>query len=45
MNISKQADKVSSRSYVSLQHYRWQSFAYFTFNIMVIKEAREQAKN
>ena len=24
------ADKVSSRSYVNLQHYRWRSFAYFT---------------
>ena len=26
--------KVSSRSYVSLQHYRWRSFAYFTFTVL-----------
>ena len=27
------ADKVSCRSYVSLQHYHWRSFAYFTFTL------------
>ena len=25
------SDKVPSRSYVNLQHYRWRSFTYFTF--------------
>ena len=28
------ADKVSSTSYVGLQHYRWRSFAYFTFTLI-----------